>query len=459
METFDVIIIGSGQAGTPLCKAFAAAGKKTALIEEKFVGGTCINYGCTPTKSMIASAEIAYLVNRSQDYGVAHQKMRVDFKRVRERKNAIVTDFRNGNEQRILGSGVSLIYGSATFSGFKILDVQTREGDKRTLYADTIIINTGARPHIPGINGLKTIPYLDSTSIMELEEIPQHLLILGGGYIALEFGQMFRRFGSEVTIIQQSTQLLSREDEDVAEMMRTILEKDGIHILLDTQTSSVSQDTQGNISLQVTTGQNHQSLQGTHLLVATGRTPNSDRLNLEKTKIETNSQGFISVNERLETSVPGIYAAGDIKGGPAFTHISYDDFRILKTNLLEKGHLTQTGRLVPYVLFTDPQLGRIGLSEGEARTSGLNFRVVKIPMNYIARAIEMGRDSGFVKAVVDMDNQQILGAAVLGLDGGEIMAMLEIAMMGKLPYNALRDGIFAHPTLAEGLNTLFASLP
>jgi pyruvate/2-oxoglutarate dehydrogenase complex dihydrolipoamide dehydrogenase (E3) component len=458
LEKFDVIIIGSGQAGTPLCQAFVKAGKKTALIEQKFIGGTCINVGCTPTKTMIASAEIAYLAARSQAYGVNVGKWTVDLQRVRQRKDAIVTSFRKGHEKRIGASGVSLLYGRATFSGVKILEVLTDEGDKHTLNADTIIINTGGRPRIPDINGIKDISYLDSTSIMELEVLPQHLLILGGGYIALEFGQMFRRLGSEVTIIQHSNQLLDREDEDVAHTMREILEEDGIRVFLNTKATSVSQNHQGTISIEVSTPEKKQILEGSHLLVATGRIPNSDGLNLEKTGVQTDSHGFIFVNERLETDVPGIYAAGDIKGGPAFTHISYDDFRILKTNLLDQGHLTTRDRLVPYVLFTDPQLGRIGLSETEARALGLNFRVAKIPMDYVARAIEKDRTRGFMKAIVDVNTKQILGAAVLGLEGGEIMSMLEIAMMGKLPYTVLRDAVFAHPTLAEALNTLFTSL-
>ena len=459
MEKYDVIIIGAGQAGNPLSRAFAEAGKRTALLEEKLVGGTCINYGCTPTKTMIASAEIAYLARRSEAYGVRLKDVQVEMKQVRQRKENLVTSFRNGSEQRIIGAGVDLIRGKAGFTGRKSLEVVTPAGVSVALTAETIIINTGRRPSLPNISGLREVSYLDSTSIMELEEIPEHLVIIGGGYIALEFGQMFHRLGSQVTILQHSNQLLGREDEDVAEAMREMLEEDGIRVYLNAKTTAVSRAGQQGIVLQVTTSEGEMSINGSHLLVAAGRVPNTDGLGLDKADVQVDARGFIQANDRLETSVPGIYAAGDVKGGPAFTHIAYDDFRILKANILENGNLTTNGRMVPYVLFTDPQLGRIGMSENEARASGLNIQVAKIPMNYVARAIELERARGLIKAVVDAETRQILGAAVLGLEGGEIMSMLQIAMMGKLPYTALRDGIFAHPTLAESMNTLFMTMP
>jgi pyruvate/2-oxoglutarate dehydrogenase complex dihydrolipoamide dehydrogenase (E3) component len=277
--------------------------------------------------------------------------------------------------------------------------------------------------------------------------------------VAVEFGQMFRRFGSRVTIIQQSGQLLGREDMDVADGVREILEEDGIKILLNARALSATRDANGTISLDLMTPEGKQILTGSHLLVAVGRVPNAERLNLPAAGIEIDQRGNIRVNERLETNVPGIYAVGDVNGGPAFTHISYDDYRILKTNLLDGGNASTRGRLVPYVVFTDPQLGRIGLTEAEARKAGVNFKVVKMPMNYIARAVELDRARGFMKALVDTDSKQILGAAILGFEGGELMAMIEIAMMGKTPYTVLRDGIFAHPTLSESLNNLFAGLP
>jgi pyruvate/2-oxoglutarate dehydrogenase complex dihydrolipoamide dehydrogenase (E3) component len=353
---------------------------------------------------------------------------------------------------------VGLIFGTASFTGHNTMKVVTEEGETREMTAEKVVIDAGGRPRIPDIEGLKKVPYLTSTSIMELESVPDHLIIVGGGYIAIEFGKMFRRFGSEVTIIQHSEQLLTREDEDVANEIQSILEEDGIKVYLNTDPIAIEKDQQDGVTLKANTPESQITLSGSHLLVAAGRVPNSDRLNLEKTSVETDARGYIKINGRLETNVPGIYAAGDIKGGPAFTHISYDDYRILKANLLEDGDLNIEGRLVPYVLFSDPQLGRIGLSEKEAQIREIDYQVAKIPMSYIARTLEIDRSRGLIKALVDPDSEQILGVAVLGYDGGEIMSMLEIAMMGELSYKKLRDGIFAHPTLAEGLNTLFANL-
>jgi pyruvate/2-oxoglutarate dehydrogenase complex dihydrolipoamide dehydrogenase (E3) component len=292
---------------------------------------------------------------------------------------------------------------------------------------------------------------------MELDELPEHLLVLGGSYVGLEFAQMFRRFGSDVTIVQRSGHLMTREDPDVAEAVADIMRDDGIEVLLNTQTTRATRDG-SRIQLTVTTPEGERTLEGSHLLVAAGRPPNTDTLDLDAAGIETDKRGFIKTNERLETGVEGVYAIGDVKGGPAFTHISYDDFRILSTNLLEGGNATTADRLVPYTMFTDPQLGRIGLSEQEARDQGRDVLVAKTPMSYIARAIEMGETRGLMKAVVDAETHQILGCAVLGIEGGEIMAMIEIAMMGKLPYTTLRDAVFAHPTLAESLNTLFSTV-
>ncbi len=456
MKEYDAIIIGSGQAGGPLSTALAQAGWKTAIIERVHVGGTCINEGCTPTKTMVASARVAYLTRRSADYGVEAGPVSVDMNVVRKRKRDIVESFRGGSERRIESAeGVDLLMGEAHFIEPKVVEVRLNTGEKLTLTANTIFINAGARPSIPPIDGIENVPTLDSTSIMELESVPEHLLVFGGSYIALEFGQMFRRFGSKVTIIQRSAHLLSREDTDIADEVANILREDGIEILLESSVLHVSQNLNGSIEMAVRSASGEQILTGSHLLVAAGRVPNTDWLNLEAAGIETDKHGSIRVNEKLETNVPGIYALGDIKGGPAFTHISYDDFRIIRTNLLEHGNASIRDRLVPYTVFIDPQLGRVGMSETEARASGRAIRVAKMPMNYVARALEVDESRGFMKAIVDAESGQILGCAVLGIEGGEIMAMLEIAMMGKLHYTALRDAVFAHPTLAESLNNLF----
>jgi pyruvate/2-oxoglutarate dehydrogenase complex dihydrolipoamide dehydrogenase (E3) component len=456
MKEYDAIVIGAGQAGGPLSTALAQAGHNTAIIERVHVGGTCINEGCTPTKTMVASARVAYLTRRAADYGVEVGPVSIDMKVVRKRKRDIVESFRTGSERRIVSAeGDNLLMGEARFIEPKVVEVRLNSGEIRTLTAKNIFINAGDRPSIPPIDGIKNVPTLDSTSIMELDSVPEHLLVFGGSYIALEFGQMFRRFGSKVTIIQRSAHLLSREDTDIADEVAQILREDGIEILLESSVLHVMQNLNGSIEMVVRTAGGEQILTGSHLLVAASRVPNTDWLNLEAAGIETDKRGFIRVNERLETNVPGIYALGDIKGGPAFTHISYDDFRIIRTNLLEHGNASIRDRLVPYTVFIDPQLGRIGLSETEARASGRAIRVAKMPMNYVARALEIDESRGFMKAIVDAESGQILGGAVLGIEGGEIMAMLEIAMMGKLPYTVLRDGVFAHPTLAESLNNLF----
>ncbi len=456
IQQYDAIIIGAGQAGVPLSTAMAKAGWKTAIIERVHVGGTCINEGCTPTKTMVASARVAYLARRAADYGVHTGPVSVDMPVVRKRKHDIVESFRNGSQRRIERTeGVDLLMGETRFIEPKVVEVRLNNGEIRTLTAKSIFINAGDRPSKPAIEGLDSVSTLDSTSIMELDVVPEHLLILGGGYVGLEFGQMFRRFGSEVTIVQRGAHLLSREDDDVADEVAKILREDGIEVLLETSPLRASQALDGSIQLTVRTPGGERTLSGSHLLVAAGRVPNSDWLNLEATGVQTDKRGNIQVNERLETNVAGIYALGDVKGGPAFTHISYDDFRIIRSNLLEHGNASIHDRLVPYTVFIDPQLGRIGLSESEAWSTGRAIRVAKMPMNYVARALEVDEPRGFMKAVVDAESGQILGCAVLGIEGGEIMAMLQVAMMGKLPYTVLRDAVFAHPTLAESLNNLF----
>jgi pyruvate/2-oxoglutarate dehydrogenase complex dihydrolipoamide dehydrogenase (E3) component len=457
VEKFDAIVIGSGQGGTPLSRALAEAGMRTALVERTHVGGTCINEGCTPTKTIVASARVAYLARRAADYGVQTGNIEIDLKRVRQRKRDIVDSFRNGSQARLEKTPkLDLIFGTASFTGPREITVQAKDGGTRTLTADRVIINAGTRTAIPKLPGLDTVPYLDNASIMELDAVPEHLLILGGGYIGLEFSQAFRRFGSRVTIVQSGKQLLAREDSDVADEVAKILREDGIEVLLSAKAERVASHL-GRIRLDVTTSGQMRTLEGSDLLIATGRTPNSDTLNLAAAGVESDAKKFIKTNPRLETNVAGVYAIGDIKGGPAFTHISYDDFRILRANILEKKNVTIEGRLIPYTCFIDPQLAHVGLSEEDARRQGQKIRVAKMPMNRVARALEMDESRGFMKGIVDADTNQVLGATVLGIEGGEIMAVFEVAIMGKLPYTTLQNGIFAHPTLAEGLNNLFSN--
>ena len=456
-EKYKAIVIGSGQGGTPLCQALANAGWRTALVEREHVGGTCINEGCTPTKTMVASGRVAYLARRGADYGVRTGALRIDMKRVRKRKRDIVNLFRGGQQKRVESTkNLDLIFGEASFVSAKSIEVKDKKGSTRTLSAEYFFVNAGCRPSAPPIDGLSHAPYLNSTSIMELGEVPKHLVVIGGGYIGLEFGQLFRRLGSQVTIITSGGQLLDHEDEDVADEVAKILQQDGIKILFNVKDEHVK-CTGKQIVVKATTAKSARTIKYSHLLVAAGRKPNTDALRPSAAGIAIDLHGYIKVNDRLETNVANIYAIGDIKGGPAFTHISYDDFRVLRTNVLEKGGATIAGRLLPYTVFIDPQLGRVGMTEAEARATGRKIRVAKMAMTSVARALEIDESRGFMKAIVDAETNQILGAAVLGVEGGEVMSQIEIAMMGKLPFMALRDGIFAHPTLSEALNNLFTS--
>ena len=451
MEEFDAIIIGSGQGGNPLAEALIAAGKKTAMIERQDVGGTCINRGCTPTKTMVASARVAWLARRGADYGVHTGPVTVDMGRVRERKRAIVSSFRESREKRLEKVKADLIRGEASFTGPRQLRVALKGGGERLLRADQIFIDTGTHSAKPAIAGLDAVPHLDNDSIMELDRVPEHLLVLGGGYIGVEFSQMFRRFGSQVTVIQAGPQLLREEDEDVAAEVLKILREDGIDVLLNAR----AQEVKPGIALKVAIEGKTQTVEGSHLLLATGRVPNTGALKPAAGGVETDERGFIRANERLETSAPGVYVIGDVKGGPAFTHISYDDYRILKANLLDGGNRTTRDRMVPYTVFMDPQLGRVGMTEAEAKKSGRKIRVARMPMTSVARALEVDETRGLMKAIVDAETEEIVGATVLGLEGGEVMSVVQMAMMGHLKWSVLHDAVLAHPTLAESLNNLF----
>lgn len=455
---YDALIIGSGQAGTPLSIALAQANWKVALVEREHAGGTCVSEGCTPTKTMVASARVAHLARRAADYGVEVGGVQVDLARVRARKQGVVDSFRSANESGIEGArGLAWLQGEARFTGPKAVTVTFRDGKTQALTAEHIFINVGARPSVPPIPGLDAVPTLDSTSIMELDAPPEHLLVLGGGYVGLEFAQMFRRFGSRVTVVGRSAQLLNREDADIAAEVARILCEDGVEVLLETATRRAAPGPNGGVQLTLQTPAGERRLEGSHLLVATGRTPNTDQLGVAA-GLETDEKGFLRVNERLETNVPNVYALGDVKTELGFTHVAHADFRIVKANLLDGKSASTEGRVVPYTVFIDPQLGRVGLSEKEAREQGFNVRIAKLPMAYVARAIETGETRGFMKAIVDADTERILGFAMLGTEGGEVTAVVQTAMSCDAPYTVLRDSMFSHPTLAESLNNLFSAL-
>jgi pyruvate/2-oxoglutarate dehydrogenase complex dihydrolipoamide dehydrogenase (E3) component len=473
MVKYDSIIIGAGQAGIPLAGKLAVAGWKTALIEKKWIGGTCVNVGCTPTKTLIASGRVAYLVKRSADFGIHTTGFSVDITSVISRKNEHVLSARESLTKKLLKTpNLDVLFGTASFTGNKEITVTKEDGSISTLTAEKIFINAGARPRIPPIPGLSDIPFLTSSTIMDLLVIPSHLVIIGGGYVSLEFGQLYRRLGSEVTIFETGQRFLPHEDSDVAGEIKKILEEDGIRIFtgatvgrVTRQNNEITFDVEfatpvalapaANAAAEVTT---KHSFTGSHVLVATGRMPDTEALNPAATGVRLDTHGFISVNGRLETNVPGIYALGDVKGGPQFTHISYNDYLIVYKDLVEKADHTIEGRWPIYTLFTDPELGRIGLTETEAREKGLNIRVASMPAASIARAWENSEMRGLLKAIVDADTKTILGAAILSSGGGELMSVLQMAMMGHITYDVLRDTVFAHPTFAECLNNLFMRL-
>jgi pyruvate/2-oxoglutarate dehydrogenase complex dihydrolipoamide dehydrogenase (E3) component len=460
MKIYDAIVIGSGQAGGPLAKKLALAGKKTALIEKRFIGGTCVNDGCTPTKTMIASAKMAYLAANSAPLGIKIKNYKVDLRQIKKRKDDIVHQFRDGSRHGLEATkNLDVLFGEATFTGDKTIAVTMNDGSrKKSLQADLIFINTGAKPFIPEIEGLTDINYLNSTTILDMEQIPDHLLVLGGNYIGLEFGQMFRRFGSKVTVLEKSERIVSREDEEVSEAMTEILKNEKINILTNTVAVGFKQKKGGKIIARVKTGDNEATIKCSHVLVAVGRTPQTAALGLDKAGIAVDEHGYIKVNHKLETNIPGVYALGDVKGGPAFTHISYNDFTIVYRNLIEGANYNTDDRPVPYCMFTDPQLGRIGLDETQAKKLKLNYKVAKLPMAHVARAIETGDTRGFMKAIVDPQTKKILGATVLGEQGGEIMTVLQMAMAGNIGYNEIRYCVFAHPLYAESLNNLFMTI-
>ncbi|KAL7930236.1 FAD/NAD(P)-binding domain-containing protein [Trichoderma chlorosporum] len=477
---YDAIIIGSGQGGTPLSMAFAQAKHKTALIESSHVGGCCINEGCTPTKTLIASGRVAYLTRRGPQYGVYPRRqvegaitdIQVDMKIVRQRKRDIVESFRSGSERRLREAGVELILGTARFTDERALQVRSPDGSESSLTAERIFICSGERPAIPKIDGFNVAAFpsgtiLDSSSIQELEVVPSHLVVIGGGYIGLEFGQLFRRLGAAVTIIQRGAQLLPREDADIAETMRNVLQEDGIRILLNAAPAAIrpftkKEEPASTLSVLISgPGQDGQSeLLASHVLFAAGRVPNTEALNLGAAGIESTARGHVVTDTQLRTTNPRVWALGDVKGGPAFTHISYDDFRLLRTNLLEEGNLTTADRLIPYVVYTDPQLGHVGLHEQEAREKfpDRKIQVASMPMSYVARALETNESRGLMKAVVDTESKQILGFTCLGIEGGEIMSLVEMAMIGGVKWPALSNAIWAHPSLAESLNNIWSFL-
>lgn len=462
-EFVDDLIIGTGQAGKPLAGALAESGRRVVIIERDRVGGTCVIRGCTPTKTMVASARVAYLARRAEDYGIQTGPVRVDMAAVRARKRDIVDEWSAGSRKGLEGhDGIELVEGEARFVGLRTVEVSRPSHPPRRIRAARVFINTGARPRAPELPGLDEVDWLDSTSIMELDAVPQHLIVLGGGFIGLEFAQMFRRFGARVTVLERSERLAPDEDPDICAALEEILSEDGIQVRTRAEVVRVEPRSKNGTRVHFNGSDEAESgggvVEGSHLLVAAGRVPNTDALDLEATGLAPDDRGLIPVNERLETRVQGIWALGDVAGSPPFTHMAFDDFRVVRANLLGDGAASTSGRIPTYTVFLDPQLGRIGLSETQAREAGRDIQVATLPMSRVARAQEMDETRGLMKVVVDRASRQILGAAILGIEGGEIAAALQLAMMGGLPWTEIRDAPIAHPTLTESLNNLFLSL-
>ncbi|MHC5762907.1 mercuric reductase [Nostoc sp.] len=459
-QHYDDIIIGGGKAGKTLAPALVADGRKTALVERSLnmIGGGCINIACIPTKTMVASANVANTVRNSAAYGVKSNTPIVNLAEVIQRKRSVVQSAREMNLHNLEKAlDNNLIIGEAKFVAPKTIAVTMADGNNRLLTAERLFINTGTRPLIPSIPGLTEVEFLTSESIMELEYLPEHLIVLGSGYIGLEFAQMFRRFGSRVTIIGQSEQILSQQDPDIAIAVQTLLEQDGIEFLLKAKVLKI--DRTGNETiLQIQVADRSLSLQGSHLLVAVGRAPNTESLNLAAAGVATDTRGFIQVNDRLETNVPGIWALGDINGGPQYTHISLDDYRIVKANLIDGGDRSTSDRLVPSCLFIDPELAHVGLTETEAQQQGYPIRVAKVDASAVPRARTLGQTDGLLKAIVDTETGRILGCSLLCHEAGEVISTVQMVMQAQMPYTVLRDGILTHPTMTEGLNILFSKL-
>lgn len=456
MRTFDAIVIGSGQGGSPLAKQLARHGLRTAIIEKRWPGGTCVNDGCTPTKTMIADAHVAHVVKHSYDHGVDVRSFTIDLERIKARKDKVVASFRAGTEKGLTSTeGLELIRGTAVFTGPKVLEITLNDGGSDTITADKIFINAGAKPTVPDIPGLDTINWCDSTSILDIDKIPEHLVIIGASYIALEMGQLFRRLGSEVSILEHGPRFLAKEDEDIANAVQGILAEEGINIHLETSVTQVAQSAPEKLSITL---QNGTVLEASHLLVAAGRAPQAKALQPARTGLELDGHGYIPVNEFLETKVPGIYALGDVKPGPAFTHVSYNDYIIIINNLFKGQQQSIKNRPLLYCMFTDPELGRVGLTEQDARKQNIPVKVATLPMTRAARGIETGQTKGLMKAVVHAETLEILGASILGASGGEVMTILQMAMTGHIKADQLREMMFAHPLFAESINNLFMGI-
>jgi pyruvate/2-oxoglutarate dehydrogenase complex dihydrolipoamide dehydrogenase (E3) component len=456
-DQIEHIVLGGGEAGKYIAWELAKQGRAVMVIERGLIGGSCPNIACLPSKNVIQSARVAELVRHAADYGTSTMPSTTRMEDVRRRKREMVQGMIEIHRKRFAAPGVEFVLGEGRFTALRTIEIRLAEGGTRRVTGERIFLDLGTRASIPDIPGLRASAPLTHVEALELDHLPAHLVVLGGGYVGVEFAQAFRRFGSEVTIEQRAPQLVPREDPDVAEAVQEIFEQDGINLVLGAETRAVEGRSSDGVVLRVRTSAGERVIAGSDLLVATGRTPNTREIGLDIAGIELDVRGYVKVDEHLRTSAPDVWAMGECAGSPQFTHVAFDDFRVVRDTLAGKSRSTRD-RLVPYCMFTDPQLGRVGLGETEARRQGLDVRVARLPMSSVLRARAIGETRGFMKALIDSASDRILGFTMLGADAGEVIAVVQTAMLTGLPYTALRDAILTHPTMAEGLNVLLANV-
>src|SRR5438552_4290636 len=457
-EKYDVLVLGSGTGGKLIAWTMASEGNRTASIERKYVGGACPNIACLPSKNVIHSAKVASLFGRHQEFGIETGPFTVNMAGVYARKKKMVDDLMKVHLDQYRTSGAELIWGNARFIGPRTLQVALREGGERTLIADRVFVNVGTHATIPAIPGLADAKPMTHVDALDLERLPEHLIVLGGGYVGLEFAQAMRRFGSRVTLVAQGTHLAPKEDADVAQAILELFRDEGIDVLLRTQVLSISGVSGERVHLQVQNEGGTRTVEGTDILAALGRTPNTQGIGLEKAGIDVTEVGHIRVNDRLETTAPNVWAVGECAGSPYFTHVSENDFYIIHANL-NGGNRSTRDRLIPYCIFIDPPLGRVGINESEARANSISYRVASLPMAAVFRPLTLSETRGFMKVLIDAHSDRILGFAALGPEAGELMSNVQVAMLAGVPYTLLRDAVFTHPTMTEGLGMLFDRAP
>ncbi|HEX8880621.1 MAG TPA: FAD-dependent oxidoreductase [Candidatus Acidoferrum sp.] len=458
VERYEILVIGSGEAGKHLTWTMAQAGHRTAVVERKYIGGSCPNIACLPSKNVIRSAKANWFARHGTEYGIRPGAVSTDMNGVLNRKRKMVEGEVQFHLDRFKATGAELIKGEARFVAPKTVEVQLNQGGRRLIAGDRVFLDLGSRSIIPDIPGLAAAKPMTHVEALDLDRLPEHVIVLGGGYVGLELAQALRRFGSAVTLIERSRQIAAAEDPDIAQVLLENFANEGIEVLLDTRVRNVQGLSGEKVRIVAERSQGEERIEGTDLLVATGRTPNTQGIGLEAAGVELDARGYIKVNERLETSAESVWAMGDCAGSPHFTHVAFDDFRVVRDNL-NGGSRTTRERLIPFCMFTDPELARVGLNESEAKRRGVGYRLAKMPMAAVLRAVALGETRGFVKILIDTQSDRILGFTALGVEGSEMMAAVQTAIIGGLPYTALRDAIFTHPTTAEGLNSLLATVP